>query len=281
LFSEKKAAVPSEWPSNAPTQREGSRSFAGDNNDFAFALYELLRQQPGNLFFSPFSIRTALAMTYAGAMGETAAQMRKALRFSSSTQLIHEVIGQVIRRLNASTSGGQEVALANSLWSQQGASLKADFVELIARHYGGNINLVDFCDNAEAARRIINQWVEDRTRQRIRDLIPSGALSIDTRLVLVNAVYFNGMWVLQFENAATQLERFHLESGGTVRAALMYRHEQIRYLRTAGYQAVDLLSGRQPIYHRAASGQEKGTWRARENDLWPHAPRVRDPNAGT
>jgi serine protease inhibitor len=130
--------------------------------------------------------------------------------------------------------------LANSLWGQDGAPLLAEFLELVERHYGGGMNVVNFRRGAEAARWNINRWVEEKTKQKIRELIPSGGLGVDTRLVLVNAVYFKGMWELQFSKVATRDEPFYLEGGGKVQAPLMHQHEVVRYLAAAGFQAVDL-----------------------------------------
>ena len=219
----------------------GPGSFAEDNNDFALAMYGQLRQRAGNVFFSPFSIRTALGMTQAGARGETAAQMREALRISSSDETLHVAFAEIIQRLNAAGGGKYEMTVANSLWCQDGAPLQPGFLELTARHYGGGMNVVDFGRGAEAARVRINHWVEDKTRQKIQELIPSGSLDAETRLVLVNAVYFKGMWVLQFRRTDTRDEPFHVEGGGTVQAPLMYQHEAVGYLQAAGYQAVDLV----------------------------------------
>src|SRR5438034_11400161 len=103
------------------------------------------------------------------------------------------------------------MAVANSLWGQDGAPLQPGFLELIARHYGGVMNLLDFRHAAEAARETNNLWVEDKTRQKIRELIPPGGLNAETRLVLVNAVYFKGLWVLQFGRTSTREEPFCLE----------------------------------------------------------------------
>lgn len=224
---------------SARSRPGGPETLAEDNNDFAFALYDQLRQRPGNLFFSPFSIRIALGMTQAGARGETAAQMREALCISSSNETWHVAFAEIIQQLNAAGGGKYEMAVANSLWGQDGTLLQPAFVDLIARHYGGGMYLVDFRRDAETARLTINQWVEDKTRQKIHELIPSD-LDADTRLVLVNAIYFKGMWVLLFPKAATRDEPFHLEGGGKVRAPLMHLHEEVRYLQAEGYQAVDL-----------------------------------------
>jgi serpin B len=224
------------------SQASGPESFANENNDFALAMYGRLRQRSGNLFFSPFSIRTALSMTQAGARGETAAQIIKALRISSTADTPHVAFSDIIHRLKSAGDGKYEMAVANSLWGQDGAPLQPGFLDLIARHYDGGMNLVDFRSRAEAARVAINRWVEDKTWQRIRDLIPSGGLDADTRLVLVNAVYFKGMWVLKFQRTDTRDEPFYLEDGGNVRAPLMYQQrDRVRYLRARGYQAVDLI----------------------------------------
>src|SRR5215471_9001174 len=103
------------------------------------------------------------------------------------------------------------------------------------------MNLVDFRHAAEAVRVTINQWIEQRTRQKIRDFIPSGGLGAETRLVLVNAVYFKGTWLRQFRSAATRDEPFHLEVGGTVQVPLMHQREEIQYVQAVDYQAVDLV----------------------------------------
>jgi serpin B len=241
LFESNEGPDPGPSLPHALTRPSGPESFAEDNNDFALAMYGQLRQRPGNLFFSPFSIRTALAMTYAGARGETAAQMSGALRFASSDVTQYEAFGEIIQRLNTAGGGKYEMAVANSLWGQDGAPLQTGFLDVVARHYGGGMNLVDFRHAAEAARKTINQWVEEKTRQKIRELIPSGGLDADTRLVLANAVYFKGMWVLQFRNSATRDQPFYLERGGKVQAPLMHQHKEIQYMEAAGYQAVDLV----------------------------------------
>ena len=224
------------------SQPAGPQSFGDDSNNFAVAMYERLRQRPGNLFFSPFSIRSALGMSQAGARGETAVEIMKALRISSSPETSQVAFAEINQRLKSAGDGKYEMAVANSLWGQEGASLQSEFLELIGRHYDGGMKLVDFRGASEAARAEINRWVEDKTRQKIRDLIPSGGLDAETRLVLVNAVYFKGMWVLQFKTTATRDEPFYLEDGGKVRVPLMHQQpDRVRYLQASGYQAVDLI----------------------------------------
>lgn len=220
----------------------GPGSFADDNNDFALATYERLRHRSGNLFFSPFSIRTALCMPQAGARGETAAQMVEALHISSSEETLHLAFSDIVQRLNSASDDKYQMTVANSLWGQEGEPVQPEFLELIASHYEGQMELVDFRFGAEAARAEINRWVEDKTRQKIRDLIPSGSLSADTRLVLVNAVYFKGTWVLQFDKTGTRDEPFFREEGEKVQVPLMHQQrERVRYMKTGGYQAVELI----------------------------------------
>jgi len=216
------------------------RPFADDGNDFALAMYGQLRGRPGNLFFSPLSVRVSLCMAQAGARGETAAQMRKALGTSSSDETLQIGVAETVRSLNASGGGRYEMAVANSLWGQDGSPLRPEYLDLIARQFGGTMNVVDFHGAAEVARMAVNQWVEDRTRQKIRELIPPGGLSADTRLVLANAIYFKGMWMLRFWESETREEPFWLEDGGTVRAPLMRQYGDVRYLQANGYQAVEL-----------------------------------------
>jgi serpin B len=167
--------------------------------------------------------------------------MIKALRVSFSAETMHAAFSEIIQRLKSAGDGEYEMAVANSLWGQEAEPVQREFLELIASHYDGRMDLVDFRAGAEAARVEINRWIEDKTRQKIRDLIPSGGLDAETRLVLVNAVYFKGTWVLQFAKTATRDEPFYLEDGGKVQAPLMHQQpDRVLYMKSAGYQAVDL-----------------------------------------
>jgi serpin B len=192
------------------------------------------------LFFSPFSIRMALGMTYAGARGQTAVQMSHALRGASSDEALHVTFAEIMRKLNAAGGGRSEIAVENSLWGQDGAPLQPGFLDLLARYYGGVVNVVDFRHATEMARLTINRWVADKTRQKIRELIPVGGLDADTRLALVNAIYFKALWASQFRKTATRGEFFYLEGGDKAQTLLMHQHGLFRYLKASDYQAVDL-----------------------------------------
>jgi serpin B len=147
-----------------PSQPGEPESFADDNNDFALAMYGRLRQKARNLFFSPFSIRTALSMTQAGARGETAAQMIEALRISSSGETPHVVFADIIQRLKSAADAEYEMVVANSLWGQEGAPLQPAVLDVVARHYDGGVKLVDF--RGAGGWVDINRWVEDKTGRR-------------------------------------------------------------------------------------------------------------------
>ncbi|APR85695.1 proteinase inhibitor I4 serpin [Minicystis rosea] len=182
-------------------------------------------------------------MTFAGARGETRAQMSRTLRFHPAFDPVEKdassAFADLLRALNEAGGARYEMVVASSLWSQVGAPLLSGFLDLVARCYGGAATLVDFRD-AEAACSAINDWIAEKTKGRIRDLISAGGLGGDTRLVVVNAVYFKGMWALPFRRSATRDEPFHVRSDHTVKAPLMHRKQEARYLQAEGYQAVEL-----------------------------------------
>ena len=146
------------------------------NNDFALDLYAQLRSQEGNLFFSPYSISTALAMTYAGARTETAKQMAKTLHFNLDQDRLHPAFAQVIKDLDTAGKKGYELTIANALWGQKGYQFLQPFLDLTRKNYGAGLREVDFVDATEQARQIINNWVEEKTRDKIKDLIKPGVL---------------------------------------------------------------------------------------------------------
>jgi serpin B len=222
-----------------PLADDGPMSFVEGNNRFAFALNEHLRQRPGNLCFSPFSIRTALAMPLAGARGETAAQIGQTLCVPRADGTLHADVAATVQQLQ---ERGRDSALSvsNSLWGQQGAVLQPGFLDVIARHYRGAVHLVDFRGAPDAARAAINRWVEEGTQGQIRGLIPPGAPDVLTRLLVVNAVYFKGAWASEFMPSATREEPFHLDTGGKVPVPLMHQRTRAGYLRARGFEVLDL-----------------------------------------
>jgi serpin B len=215
------------------------RAVARSNNEFAFDLYRRLRDQEGNLFFSPASIETALAMTYAGAEGETERQMAKVLHFDLDEQRLHDAFGTLSEILNA-RERGYRLNMANRLWGQAGFEFRQDYLSLTRQRYGAELAQVDFVRQAEQARQTINAWVEEQTNGKIVDLIPSEALGPLTRLVLTNAIYFKGTWAKEFSKKATQEAPFHLSEKRQVQAALMSQKGNFRYAEADGVQLLEL-----------------------------------------
>jgi serpin B len=216
-----------------------SNSFDLDNNDFAVALYQKVRSREGNVFFSPFSVRAVLAMALAGARGETAEQMVKALRISSATDAIHGEIAAFISQFEKNERGSDTARIANAIWVQQGMALQPTFEQLMANYYRGSLNIVDFRD-PKPASAAINHWVKNATNARLPDLIPPQGLSPDARLVLVNSVLFKGSWMQRFRVEQTIDAPFHLQDGRTITARQMRQTRVVGYWQTNGYQVAEL-----------------------------------------
>ena len=198
-----------------------AQALSQGNNVFALNIYNQLRAVPGNLFFSPYSIRTALAMTYAGARGETAAQMKTALNFTLEDDGLHRAFAESIRTLNTGSGDNYEMNVANSLWAEKTHAFLQSFIDINKNAYNGGLEQVDFINAAETARLQINAWVEEQTREKIKGLIPPGGVNSNTRLALVNAVYFKGLWADPFEKKLTLNAPFYCADGRITDAPLM------------------------------------------------------------
>ena len=200
------------------------------NTAFALDLYDQLKTQGGNLFFSPYSISSALAMTTAGARGETAAQMEKVLHFAPGGGEAHAAFEALQRRLDAvQAQGAVQLAVANSLWPQKDYPFLPDFLELVKARYDAVITPLDFAGDTEGARQTINGWVEEKTREKIRDLIAQGNLDPLTRMVLVNAIYFKGSWASRFDAARTEEADFQVAADSTVKVPMMAQTRKYSY----------------------------------------------------
>jgi len=211
------------------------------NTAFALDLYAQLKTTPGNLFFSPCSISTALAMTYAGAKGQTEKQMGQALHFDSDQRRVHSGFAKLQGQLGeAAKQKGIELSMANALWAQRGHPFLPGFLQTAKADYNANINQADFVRAAESARVEINQWVSQRTKNRIQDILPPGSLDANTRLILANAIYFKGIWETPFEKAATSIQPFQLSATKQADTPLMHHVDTIRYMENSDFQAVEL-----------------------------------------
>ena len=230
-----------------PVGENDTQELAAGNTAFALDLYQALREGGGNLFFSPYSISLALAMTYAGARGETEQQMAQTLHFTLPQDVLHSAFNALDLEL---ASRGEEIEeqegepfrlhIANSIWGQQGYEFTPEFLDTLAMNYGAGLRIVDYLEAAEEARQTINQWVSDQTEEKIKDLIQPGLIDELTRLVLVNAIYFNAGWFYPFVEEETHEGIFHLIDGGEVSVSLMSQVEALRYSVGEGYQVVEL-----------------------------------------
>jgi serpin B len=210
------------------------------NTLFALDLYSQLRGEPGNLFFSPYSLSTALAMTYSGAAGETAEQMASVLHFPRNADQLHPAFAALVRELQGGQTNGYELHLANALWGQKGHGFRADFLKLTQQYYGAALREVDFVEATEEARQTINAWVEQQTRDKIKDFLEPGILDTLTRLVLTNAIYFKGAWATPFEQAQTRDGSFRVtpQQGATVQ--MMHQTSRFNYLEANEFQALEM-----------------------------------------
>lgn len=218
------------------------------NNAFALDLYARLSQTDGNRFVSPFSISTALAMTYAGAQEETALQIAKALRFKLPPSQLHVAFHQVITQLHGRNAGSPDpdrpadvqLFTANALWSQAGEHILADFQKQIETNYLGGLYPVDFRRAPDEARRTINAWVEEQTRGKIKDLLKSTHIDPHTLLVITNAIYFKALWAAPFLKDRTSQEDFHVSPRDLVRVDMMKQSGRFRYCDEENVQALEL-----------------------------------------
>jgi serpin B len=220
-----------------------------DNNAFAFDLYQYLKAEKGdaNLFFSPYSISVALAMTYAGARGETEQQMANTLHFTLPQEQLHPAFNGLDLVLASRGEGaegkdgeGFRLNVVNALWGQTGYTFLEPFLDTLAENYGAGLRLLDFSTAPEPSRQTINDWVSDQTEDRIQDLIPQGVIDQRTRLVLTNAIYFNAAWAEPFEVDQTKDGAFHLLDGSQVMVPMMWQSTSYGYVQGEGYQAVEL-----------------------------------------
>lgn len=211
------------------------------NTAFALDLYPQVKARPGNLFFSPYSISTALAMTCAGARGNTGKQMRRVLHFDENEPQLHSSFAQLQLPLGeARQQKGIELTIANALWGQKGYPFLPAFLEIAQRDYQANVNQADFTTAAETVRGEINRWVARQTRDKIQNILPPGSLTDLTRLVLANAIYFKGAWAEPFDKAQTSTQPFHLSTTSQTDVPLMHHVDEVRYLEHSDFQAVEL-----------------------------------------
>jgi len=210
------------------------------NNQFAFDLYAKYNAQEGNIFFSPYSVSTALAMTYEGARGQTAEEMQKVFYFPEES-VRRPGSAKIYNDLNKRDKDYQ-LNTANALWAQKDYQFSNEFLQIVESYYGGKVTNLDFVGETEKSRITINNWVEEQTNGKIKDLISPSGVNAVTRLILTNAVYFKGDWVLKFDKKKTHEADFK-SPGQTVKAQMMSlagEKAKFNYIETEELQMIEL-----------------------------------------
>jgi serpin B len=212
----------------------------GGNNQFALDVYRRLAARGGNLFLSPFSISTALAMTYGGAEGKTAEEMASVLRFPFGRERLHPAFAALMKEVRSGESQDYQLSVANGLWAQRGYAFKEEFKTVVKTNYGAELRELDFAAAAEEARQLINAWVEKQTQGKIVDVIGPHDITPLTKLVLANAIYFRGRWADPFREQATEDAPFRVTPKQEVTVPMMRRQKEFQYLETGSFQALRL-----------------------------------------
>ncbi len=212
------------------------------NSAFALDLYDRVRQEKANenLFFSPYSISTALGMTYAGARDQTEQEMARVLHFDLGRDRLHQAFSQLIAAIETAPSSQYQLSTANRCWGQQGDTFEPQFINLIRQNYGSDLEAVDFFNNTEVARQRINGWVEEQTQNKIQELLRPGILTDLTSFVLTNAIYFKASWLVTFDPQKTQYEAFTIPSGEQIQVPMMYQQNDFEYAQIENLKILDL-----------------------------------------
>lgn len=205
-------------------------SLAQGNTRFGLELFRKLTAEPGNVFFSPYSVSSALSMTSAGAKGTTLEQMKKTLNLPANAHEQFAGLGKVFE--------SPRLKIANRLWTKSGQAYHEEFLTAAEEGYGAEPEALDYAADPEAARAEINSWVEEETEGRIKDLMPPGSIKKETDLVLTNAIYFKGEWKDEFRKEATKEESFYPLSGKVKKHSFMHANQEFDYAEDENFQAV-------------------------------------------
>jgi len=225
---------------NASVEPSALSEIVVSNNLFALDMYrELSKKENDNIFFSPYSILTALSIAYEGARGKTAEEMRDVLHIPVDNTSRREGFRRLILDLTPKKAP-YELHTANALWIQKGYPIKEDYINVVRSYYLAELQALDFSGDPEGARKIINEWVEKQTNKRIRDLIPSGAIDELTRLVITNAIYFKANWASRFRPEDTHNETFILGSGEKIKTEMMHQTAVFNYTENDELQALEI-----------------------------------------
>ena len=219
---------------------EGVRQVVDANNRFAFELYsELSKTEKGNIFFSPYSIFSAIAMTYEGARGQTADEVKSVFHFPD-IDVLRSNFAAIYNSINRETDA-YELRTGNALWIQQDYPILESYISIVERYYGGKAANLDFVGKTEESRQTINSFIEEQTNGKIKDLIPPGYLDTMTRLVLTNVIYFKGMWKWEFNESETREEDFKVTPTHVVKVPMMHMKPENATFKYADLEELQIL----------------------------------------
>lgn len=208
---------------------------------FTFQMYQkVAEKEKGNIFFSPYSISSVMAMTYVGAANETQNQIASTLHFTKDTKALATSMGGLHQSLLSKNGKGLELSISNRVWVEQTYKVKCSYKRTLKKRFKTSFGKADFIGNFQLERVKINDAVATDTKSLIKDLIPQGGLSPITRLVLTNAIYFKGKWEKQFNPERTRKGDFYVDNSTTVSAQYMTSKEQYNYYEDETLMAVEL-----------------------------------------
>ncbi|WP_214084274.1 serpin family protein [Methanoculleus sp.] len=226
-----------------PDTPDGAGNVTTGNNRFAFDLYRHLATDPAhageNLFFSPYSVSSALALTCEGARGTTADEIGAVLHLPENETLRREGFAAIDAGLNRGDSN-YTLRTANALWAEETYPFLPGYIDTAARWYSANVTNLDFINDPGGSRETINRWVEENTQDKIRDLLPPGSIGPPTRLVITNAIYFKGAWVERFDANETTGEEFRVAPNETVTVPMMHGDAVYPYAETDTLRVLEM-----------------------------------------
>ena len=211
------------------------------NTAFALDLYNQLKDEEGNLFFSPYSISTAMGMIWAGARGETETEIAQVFHFPYGQDALHQTFGELQHSLD--TGIGYDLYrldIANRLWGQTGYPWNAPFLDITRVEYGAELVQSNIMSDPDAARLAVNTWVNETTAGKIPELLQAGTVTNLTRLILANAIYFKGKWVTRFDASKTRTEPFTLSNMQSVDVPMMSQTDEFPFAERDGVLLLEM-----------------------------------------
>ena len=217
-----------------------TKSILKNNIDFAFDLYKNLdeKDKEKNVFLSPYSISTAMAMTYSGARGKTAIELAQGMHFNKEIKKSDEEFKWLIDAIISLNNSDVKISVANRLFGDKKFKFNLTYLDGVENNYNAPLEKVDFVKNLEASRININTWVEKQTNNKIKELIKQKVMDDSTKLVLVNAIYFYGDWAKQFDSTHTQKKDFYLNNESKIQHKMMWQKNYFQYMENNDFQSI-------------------------------------------